>query len=198
MGYFWYTNFWVPDRPPLSSNTSLHQPVFHPLQVRMHQLVLEEKADMESGLITAGHSVASAMIGAQFTVTGYVSEQMGGLSYFQSLKELLVRIDDDWDSVLSDLQDMKRFIFSTDGMLINATCDAAALQGMEPAFAAFMDAMPSAAAPPAPWEPVLAKDNQALVVPTQVPDARWVLSSRGCADSLRRGSWDLGLGVFSV
>lgn len=54
---------------------------------------------MESGVIGAGHRFAASRLDAQRTTAGWVSEQMGGLSYLMYIRQLLSRVESDWDSV---------------------------------------------------------------------------------------------------
>ena len=63
------------------------------------QMVLETKAGLESGIIGAGHRVAASRLDAQRSTAGWVSEQMGGLSYLTFIRQLLPRVESDWDSV---------------------------------------------------------------------------------------------------
>ena len=62
-------------------------------------MVLETKAGLESGVIGAGHRFVAARLDAQRTTAGWVSEQMGGLSYLNFIRQLLKRVDSEWDSV---------------------------------------------------------------------------------------------------
>lgn len=62
-------------------------------------MVLETKAGMEAGVIGAGHRFAASRLDAQRTTAGWVSEQMGGLSYLSFIRQLLSRVESDWDSV---------------------------------------------------------------------------------------------------
>lgn len=62
-------------------------------------MVLETKAGLESGVIGAGHRFAASRLDAQRSTGGWVSEQMGGLSYLHSIRQLLARVDSEWDSV---------------------------------------------------------------------------------------------------
>lgn len=62
-------------------------------------MVLETKAGLESGVIGAGHRFVAARLDAQRTSAGWVSEQMGGLSYLIFIRQLLKRVDSEWDSV---------------------------------------------------------------------------------------------------
>ena len=53
------------------------------------QMVLETKSGLEGAVIGGGHSVAAARLDAQRSVAGWVSEQMGGLSYLFYIRDLV-------------------------------------------------------------------------------------------------------------
>ena len=52
-------------------------------------MVLETKSGLEGGVIGGGHSVAASRLDAQRSVAGWVSEQMGGLSYLFYIRDLV-------------------------------------------------------------------------------------------------------------
>ena len=53
------------------------------------QMVLETKSGLEAGVIGGGHGVAASRLDAQRSVAGWVSEQMGGLSYLFYIRDLV-------------------------------------------------------------------------------------------------------------
>ena len=55
----------------------------------MLQMVLETKSGLEGAVIGGGHSVAASRLDAQRSVAGWVSEQMGGLSYLFYIRDLV-------------------------------------------------------------------------------------------------------------
>ena len=54
------------------------------------------------------------------------------------------------------------------GALINVTGDATALSAAAPHISGFLSALPAEAGAPSDWRSVLPRQNEALVVPTQV------------------------------
>lgn len=52
-------------------------------------MVLETKSGLEGAVIGGGHSIAAARLDAQRSVAGWVSEQMGGLSYLFYIRDLV-------------------------------------------------------------------------------------------------------------
>lgn len=53
------------------------------------QMVLETKASLEGGLISAGHRFAASRLDAQRSIAGWVSESMGGVSYLEFIRCVL-------------------------------------------------------------------------------------------------------------
>ena len=59
---------------------------------------------MEAGVVGAGHSFAGSRLDAQRSVAGWVSEQMGGISYLDFVRGLVGRVEADWEGVQADLE----------------------------------------------------------------------------------------------
>ena len=68
------------------------------------QMVMETKSSLESGIIGSGHRFAASRLDAQRNTAGWVGEQMGGLSYLESMRSLVARVDADWPAVQADLE----------------------------------------------------------------------------------------------
>jgi Peptidase M16C associated len=83
------------------------------LQARFKQMVLETKAEMEAGVIGAGHSFASSRLSAQRTVSGWVNEQMAGLEHLFYVRELAKRVDSEWDAIKADMQALRACVLAT-------------------------------------------------------------------------------------
>eukprot|EP00898_Chlorokybus_atmophyticus_P006310 jgi/Chlat1/6680/Chrsp49S00479 len=135
---------------------------------RFKQMVLESKASKEGRMLGSGHSVAATRLDAMDSRAGYVSELMGGLSSFDYIKELANKIDSDWDSVQAGLEEIRTCLLSRKGLLVNLTADEKTLTAVDGDVAAFMESLPDTHVEPAPWEDILSRRNEALIVPTQV------------------------------
>ena len=136
---------------------------------RIRQMVLETKASMESSVVGSGHSVAASRLDAQRSVAGWVSEQMGGLSYLESLRELAKRIDQDFDAVRADLEEIRSRLLTREGAIINLTADDKTLTSNSRHISDLLAALPSAGGPLEDWKgSMLPRVNEALVIPTQV------------------------------
>ena len=55
---------------------------------RLRQIVLEEKAGIEAGLLPGGHGVVFRRLRAHYTTADWAAERMGGVDYLLFLREL--------------------------------------------------------------------------------------------------------------
>lgn len=90
-------------------------------------------------------------------------------SYLEYLRDLETKIDQDWDSISSSLEEMRKSLFSKNGCLINLTSDSKNLEKSSQHIAKFLDSLPSSPSLGSdPWLSRLPSVNEAIVVPTQV------------------------------
>ncbi|KAG0492576.1 hypothetical protein HPP92_005974 [Vanilla planifolia] len=124
---------------------------------------------MESRLRGSGHGIAAVRMDAKLNVAGWISEQTGGISYFNFLQDLEKRVDENWDEISSSLQEIRGSIFSREGCLVNLTADEANLDRSTKFVANFLDLLPtSASCETVSWREQLPQVNEAIVIPTQV------------------------------
>ncbi|ONK67277.1 uncharacterized protein A4U43_C06F18470 [Asparagus officinalis] len=138
-------------------------------QQRFKQFVSQSKSRMESRIRGSGHSIAAARMDAKLNVAGWISEQMGGISYLEFLQDLEKKVDEDWDGISSSLEEIRRSLFSRKGCLINMTADEKNLNNSTKYISKFLDFLPTApSAETASWNTRLPLGNEAIVIPTQV------------------------------
>lgn len=138
-------------------------------QKRFKQFVSQSRSRMENRLRGSGHSVAAARMGAKLNVAGWISEQMGGVSYLEFLKVLEDQVEKDWSQISSSLEEIRKSLLSKNGCLINLTADGKNLNNAEKHISKFLDLLPSTSlVEPAAWNAQLSRSNEAFVVPTQV------------------------------
>ncbi len=137
-------------------------------QERFVQMLLEEKAGMESALVSAGHTISSSRLKALFSETGWLGDQTGGVSYYFSLLKLIEKAQSDWASVLAALQDMYARVFSRKGFFCNVTLDGENWKNFKPRLDKFIDALPETNFSQEKWQAEKGAAFQGLTVPTQV------------------------------
>jgi Zn-dependent M16 (insulinase) family peptidase len=109
---------------------------------RLKQIVLEEKAGLESGLAPAGHRFANTRLRAQFGGAGWVNDQTKGIGYLFALRELATEIDKKWSNVLKKLETMRDALINSKTLTVNVTVDAANWKNFQPHLENFIFAMP--------------------------------------------------------
>jgi len=135
---------------------------------RFRQIVLEEKARQERKIVPSGHQVINQRIRAHFNQADWVRELTGGISYFLFLGTLARQIDENWDKVLSELEDVRRLITNRSAMVFNLTSERKDLHSIEPHVHGFLRALPDRPAAIEPWRPSLFPEFEGIMIPSQV------------------------------
>ncbi|XP_075504251.1 presequence protease 1, chloroplastic/mitochondrial-like isoform X2 [Primulina tabacum] len=138
-------------------------------QKRFKQFVSQSKARMENRLRGSGHGIAAARMDAKLNVAGWISEQMGGLSYLEFLQALEKKVDEDWPEISASLEEIRKTLISKNGCLINLTADGKNLKNSEKHISNFLDMLPNTSPVGSiPLSSRLSPTNEAIVIPTQV------------------------------
>ncbi|XP_073159325.1 presequence protease 1, chloroplastic/mitochondrial-like [Henckelia pumila] len=138
-------------------------------QKRFKQFVSQSKARMENRLRGSGHGIAAARMDAKLNVAGWISEQMGGLSYLEFLQALEKKVDEDWPEISASLEEIRKTLISKNDCLINLTADGKNLKNSEKHISNFLDMLPNTSPVGSiPLSARLSPTNEAIVVPTQV------------------------------
>ncbi|GLU09297.1 hypothetical protein SLE2022_261630 [Rubroshorea leprosula] len=138
-------------------------------QQRFKQFVSQSKASMEDELRGSGDEIARARMNAKLNMAGWISEQMGGISYLEFLQALEEKVDNDWDGISSSLEEIRKSILSRKGCLVNMTADRKTLTDTKKFVSKFLDLLPSnSPVERASWNARLPPNNEAIVIPTQV------------------------------
>ena len=136
---------------------------------RFKQIVLEDKARAEAGLIPGGHLVVNSRLRARFNEADWVSELMSGIEYLFFLRKLATEIDTDWEAVLAKLETVRRLLVNRTAMIANVTLDADSYASFSPQLAPFIDALPHSAVETLErYNVPTVKTNEALTIPAQV------------------------------
>lgn len=135
---------------------------------RFLQMALEERASAEAGLVPGGHRVVATRLRAQFDETGWLAEQMRGLSYLFFLRQLIADIRRDWPAVQARLEHIRALLVNRPGMLCNATVAGDDRAVCDQSLAALLRELPQEAHSPATWTPHLTAADEGLTVPAQV------------------------------
>jgi len=91
---------------------------------RFYQILMQEKAKMETALIPAGHMVVSTRLKAKLDTASWINEQIGGISYLLFLRYLIKETENNFDKVLQHLEEVKTYLFHSAPLLFNVTAQA--------------------------------------------------------------------------
>ncbi len=109
---------------------------------RFKQIVLEEKAGLETMLVPRGHVFTHRRLNAQFTEAGWAQDQTSGIGYLFALRQLEKEIEKKWPSVLAKLEAMREALVNRRALLCNVTLDASNWTAFKPQLDAFLGALP--------------------------------------------------------
>ncbi len=135
---------------------------------RFKQIVREEKARLEAGLIPGGSAVVNQRLRARFTADAWAAEQMSGVSQLFFLRSLLEAVERDWEAVLSKLEEVRRQLVNRSIGLVNVTLDAAHWAAFRPQLESFLAVLPAASITPVQWQPEYVSRFEGLTIPAQV------------------------------
>lgn len=137
-------------------------------QERLRQIILESKARFEHRIIPSGHMMVATRMKARFSESGYVNEQLNGISELQYLRKLAKRIDDDFDSVKDDLEKLRALIVSSKGLLLNITLDNESFKQLTPEIESLLGDLPENSLKAIDRKPALYPEKEGLCIPAQV------------------------------
>ncbi|CAH8386704.1 unnamed protein product [Eruca vesicaria subsp. sativa] len=138
-------------------------------QQRFKQFQSSFLISMQNRLRGSGHGVAAARMDAMLNVAGWMSEQMGGLSYLEFLRTLEKKVNEDWEGISSSLEEIRRSLLARNGCIVNMTADGKSLTNIEKSVEKFLNLLPETPSGGlVTWDGRLPLRNEAIVIPTQV------------------------------
>jgi Zn-dependent M16 (insulinase) family peptidase len=110
------------------------------------EMLKETKIRIESSIQGSGHSYSNTRMKARYSIGGFLDEKMGGLTYLETITALLKEAEEDWDSVLARLENIRAAILNKatcrNGMILDITGDKAVQDAIKPAVDSFLDSLP--------------------------------------------------------
>jgi Zn-dependent M16 (insulinase) family peptidase len=107
---------------------------------RFKEVLLEQKAEMESGLVPSGHTAVLSRLKAHYHESSQAAEVMGGIDALFFHRDIETRAEDDWPAIRARIEGILQKLLRG-GLVINVTADgkdrAAIFQTLEKFLAAF-------------------------------------------------------------
>ncbi|MBK7452687.1 MAG: insulinase family protein [Anaerolineales bacterium] len=135
---------------------------------RLKQMVLEEKAGLESSLVPGGHSFVNTRLRAQFNESGWANDQMKGIAYLFALRELANDIDKKWKSVLKRFEKIRDLLINRNALVCNVTLDGESWKTFKPQLESFLTEIPSKNVRLSSFDVQLTTQKEGLTIPAQV------------------------------
>lgn len=135
---------------------------------RLKQIVLEEKAGFEAGLVPSGHIVVNQRLRAQFGEAGWAKDQMSGIGYLFALRELASDVDKKWKTVLKKLEAIRDALINRNTLICNVTLDSNNWNLFKPQLDSFLAALPAKNVRLAPFGVPTEQKKEGLTIPAQV------------------------------
>jgi Zn-dependent M16 (insulinase) family peptidase len=135
---------------------------------RFKQIVLEEKAGLESSLLPSGHVYVNQRLRAQFSESGWAQDQVSGIGYLFALRELAADIDKRWKSVLKKFEAMRQALIDRSTLLCNVTLDASNWEMFQPQLETFLSVLPARGAELSSFDVQPESRKEGLTIPAQV------------------------------
>ena len=111
-------------------------------QERFRQIITERKARMESSLVPSGHSVTNRRLKAAHSLAGWLSEEVHGIENLFFTRDLMEKMDEDWDAVAVKFAQIRELVIDRRGMLVNLTLDRGNYQQLRPQISSFVKRIP--------------------------------------------------------
>ncbi|KAM1794494.1 hypothetical protein ACFX11_034961 [Malus domestica] len=116
------------------------------------------------------HEIAAARMEAKLNISGWIREQLFGISQLEFLQVLGEKVDQDWDGISSSLEEIRKSIICKKGCLINMISERKNLTKSEKFIKKLLDLLPhkSPFARRTTWKGRLPSENEAIIMPIKV------------------------------
>ncbi len=134
---------------------------------RLKEILMMLKGDLESSFMSRGNSVAGRRAAAYLTEDGVYHDMVGGVAYYDFIKDLVDNFDFKKDEISARLKETSDRIFTRENLVVSITCDKAGLDMAKAYVMSLIDKLPDVKYPDSmSLKPV--KKNEGLKTPGQV------------------------------
>ncbi len=137
-------------------------------KARFQQLVLEDRAALESRLVPAGSGFVDRRLRAAMNESDWADEEMGGISHLFFLRKLVDDVETRWGEVLAALERIRTTLLNRTNMLCNVTAEPDHREEIERQLAQFLGTLPLAASTRASWRLAQTPPAEGLTIPAKV------------------------------
>jgi hypothetical protein len=136
-------------------------------QERFKQILLERKVGMERYLAMAGQAVAAKRVHSYFNLSDWAIEQMSGTDNLFFTRELVDKVENDWNSVLHALETVRTTLVNRSGMIVNVTMEGDKWHNYKTQLDSFLNTVPHQDAEQQIWQLSDGAAYEGLSLPAQ-------------------------------
>lgn len=134
---------------------------------RFVQMVWEDKARFEQGIVPAGHSLLASYINGMFSKLGWLNEEANGLPYWNFIRQLAGTVQDGFTSIEARLNALHASILTKSHAILSLTGSAGLIQKGEK-LADLLESFAEKAPVPCERTYTFDKTPKGLILPAQV------------------------------
>jgi len=135
---------------------------------RFKQILLQEKARLETSLIPLGHTVVATRLRAKLSPAYWMEEQLTGINYLLFLRYLSQEVDRDWDRILYRLERTREMLFNSAPVIFNLTGEKRDIEKGEKGCMSLIRALSPSKNPTNRPIYAIEQGNEAIYIPAQV------------------------------
>ncbi|MCR4618122.1 MAG: insulinase family protein [Lachnospiraceae bacterium] len=91
--------------------------------VRINEILAEIKSQLQSSMISGGHSVAVSRAAASFTKAGRINEIVNGIDFYRFISDLCSNFDSKKSEISSKLKELCKIIFRPENFMVDLTSE---------------------------------------------------------------------------
>lgn len=135
---------------------------------RIMQIVREDKARREAGVLPSGHSYINTRLRAGLSLLGGISEITSGASYVSFIRTLAAQGDAAWPEIHAKLTAIQQHLVKRAGMRIHVTANPELLPQIQQQLGDAVTIIPAGTSHTSNWQMLQLPTYEALQVPAQV------------------------------
>lgn len=135
---------------------------------RLYEVLAEAKSRMQATMTSAGHSVAAIRTLSYFSESAAISEQISGIPQYRLLERLTKDFDIYKEELAAALNQLCRYIFRAENLLVDYTASEEGYDGLEEASGLLREKLCQDTETGTPFVPVLEQKNEGFMTAGQV------------------------------
>lgn len=135
---------------------------------RLYELVAEARSCKQASMMSAGHSLAAGRAMAYFSKPAMVLEHINGIPFYRLLENLEKDFEGRKGELMANLQQVVRYIFRPENLLVDYTAQAEGLAGIETLIENFKEKLYQEPVKNAGYDPVPVKKNEGFMSSAQI------------------------------